>query len=239
MKEKIGKLFNSHLGNFLRIMNNTVEKKKCLFNGQIELLCLDAELSDEERKRTRLHLLQCDFCRKRFEELDLLYKKIEIEVTKPLSNKVLDLAKDICSNNTTYGLVLCEPLTRKNGKTAKPYRTRVVFTANGSKEKALQKLVDFDFSTVSEDSIAIRAMTDKECNYLLLFLWSNKNRNFGGWELDIPGESKKATFNPAGMSQIPLCNIEDLGEKVIYFEEKQNELASENRYKRIIEAISL
>lgn len=210
---------------------------RCPYDMVTELLCLGVGLSEEERRRAQLHLQQCQKCRKQYSQLEKIYKQIEREIKKPVSNKILDLAKQLNDKDTVYGLIVCEPLKERHESYQQAYKTKVLFTANGSNKTAVKKLVDVDFNKFSEHSIAIRAMTDHKCNRLLLYLWNHKNTDFKGWELRIPHDSEKAVFNSAGASSIELRKIEDLDGKTIYFEEKQQDKASEEQYAKIVEAI--
>ncbi|MBN1558845.1 hypothetical protein JW998_01245 [candidate division KSB1 bacterium] len=211
----------------------------CPYDNLIELLCLDVNLSEGEKRKARVHLQQCARCRKKYQELEGIYKHLNEQVNKPVTNKALDLAKKIRDKETKYGLVVCEPLKTDKKPTALPYKTKVLFTANGTGAGKDSKLADFDPRSLPKDSIAIRAMTDKACDKLLLYLWHEDGDNIDGWELQLPGKSKTAVFSRAGVSQIPLMEIEDLGDKVIYFKEKQKKAtASENRYECIFKSIS-
>jgi len=206
-------------------------KGNCKHSSLVELLYLDQIQNVDVKKRVQLHLQQCLECQRLFSELELQYRYIEKEVDKPVANKALDLAKRIGKKDTKYGLVVCDPVESTGSfKKATPYKTRVLFTANGVKSDMPKTFSDFKFGSLPHDSIAIRAMTDKSCNQLLLYLWSPQNENFDGWELKISGENGKATFSQSGVSQIPLIDIEDLNDKVIYFNERQSAFASGNRY---------
>jgi len=209
----------------------TVFKRSCEYNSLVELLYLDQIQDEDERKRAQLHLQQCPECKRLFSELEVQYRYIEREIDKPVANKALDLAKKIGNKDTKYGLVVCEPVdSKKSLKNAAAYKTKVLFTANGVKSEKPKTLSDFKLGSLPQDSIAIRAMTDKSRNQLLLYLWSPQNENFDGWELKISGETGKATFGQSGVSQIPLMEIEDLNDKVIYFNERQSAFASGNRF---------
>ena len=231
---KCARQLNGHFGEKdLRIM----KKQELFFRGRCEhsnlteLLYLDKIQDDDEKKRAQLHLQHCLVCKNLFSDLELQYKFISREVLKPVSNKTLDLAKKISSKDTKYGLVVCEPVVhRKATKDSTPYKTKVLFTANGAGPSKSKKLADFSLGSLPDDSIAIRAMTDKKRNKLLLYLWSPQNEDFEGWELLVSTETGKAKFGPSGMSQIPLMEIEDLHGKVIYFKEKQNAFASGDRF---------
>ncbi|MBN1464875.1 hypothetical protein JXA02_03885 [candidate division KSB1 bacterium] len=210
---------------------------RCPYDDLIELLCLDVQLSEGEKRKARMHLQQCATCRKKFEELENIYSNLNEEVSRPVTNKALDLAKQIRNKDTKYGLVVCEPVKARKKATAS-YKTKVVFTANGTGSAKDKKLADFDPRSLPKDSIAIRAMTDKACDKLLLYLWHSNDDDTDGWELKF-GKSHAAIFNRAGVSQIPLMEIEDLGDKVIYFKEKHKKAsASENRFVNIFESIS-
>lgn len=203
---------------------------RCEYSRLTELLCLDEIKNEDEKKKTQLHLQQCSTCQQAFSTLEFQYEIVKREMLKPVTNKTLDLVKKI-SRDTKYGLVVCEPVDQsKAAKNSVPYKTKVLFTANGSGISANKTLSDFKLGSFPDDAIAIRAMTDKKCNKLLLYLWSPQNEDFDGWELKISGETGKATFSPSGMSQIPLMEIEDLNGKVIYFKERQKAFASGNRF---------
>jgi len=209
----------------------TTIRGRCEHSVLVEMLYLDQIQQEEEKKRAQLHLQQCHECQKLFSDLQVQYGYIEKEIDKPVSNKALDLAKRVGRKDTKYGLVVCEPVDSKRAsKNATAYKTRVLFTANGVKSERPNTLSEYQLASLPQDSIAIRAMTDNSCNQLLLYLWSPQHENFDGWELKISGETGKTTFSQAGASKIPLINIEDLNDKVIYFNERQNAFASGNRF---------
>ncbi len=210
----------------------------CPYDNLTEMLCLDVNLSDAEKRKAQFHLQQCEECREKFEELEGIYSQLNEEISQPVSNKVLDLAKQIKSTDIRYGLVVCEPAKAKTTKT-NSFKSTVLFTANGTGVNHEKKLADFDLNKLPRDNIAIRAMTDTSCNRLLLYLWSADNSSFEGWELKVSDKSHRAVFDRAGMSHMPLMKIEDLGDKVIYLKEKQNNVsASENRFANIIDAVT-
>ena len=164
-------------------------------------------------------------------QLKKQYQIIGQEIDRPVSNRVLDLAKKVRSHDVKYGLVLCEPIESKDiSESETPYRTKVVFTANGKICGDYKTLSEYDFKSLPNDQIAIRAMTDSRCNELLLYLWRAETDCFEGWELVIPGESKTADFGPSGASKIALRDIEELGDIVVYFKEKHNDSASGNSH---------
>lgn len=210
----------------------------CPYDNLMESLCLDVNLSDAEKRKAQIHLQQCEECRDKFEELEGVYSQLNEEVTKPVSNKILDLAKKVRARDTRIGLVVCEPVKTKSEKSLS-FKTKLLFSANGTGKNHTKKLSDFDLNALPDGNIAIRAMTDKSCNQLLLYLWSSSCSTFEGWELKVSEKSQHAVFNQAGVSQLPLTSIEELDDKVIYFKEKQNNVpASENRFSNIISAIS-
>ncbi len=203
---------------------------RCEHSNLTELLYLDEIQEKDEKKRAQLHLQQCSSCQQLFHDLEIQYKFINKELQKPVSNKTLDLAKAISARNTKYGLVFCKPIdVGKAAKNTMSYKSKVIFTANGAGPSKSKILSDFDLSSLPQDTIAIRAMTDKTRNKLLLYLWSPQEEDFDGWEIRISGLSNKATFSQSGVSQIPLIDIEDLNDKVIYFKERHSAFASGNR----------
>jgi hypothetical protein len=225
---------------YLRIMKkDEMTLEGCPYDDLVELLCLDVNLSEGEKLKARIHLQQCARCREKYQELEGIYTQLNEQVNRPVTNGALDLAKKIRDKETKYGLVICEPLKAAKKPAALPYKTKVLFTANGTGAGKDSKLVDFDPRSFPKDSIAIRAMTDKTCDKLLLYLWHAKGDHIDGWELKLPGRLKTAVFSRAGVSRIPLMEIEDLGDKVIYFKEKHKKAsASENRFESIFKSIS-
>ena len=165
----------------------------CPYDDLTERLCLNVKLGEDEKKRVQIHLQQCPTCRERFQEIEGTYSQLNEEVDKPVTNKALDLAKKIRAKDTKYGLVVCEPINTAKKKTAHSYKTKVLFTANGTGSSKDKKLSDFDPRSFPKDSIAIRAMTDKRCGKLLLYLWQSDSSNFEGLELKIPGRLEKRT----------------------------------------------
>ncbi|MBN1480238.1 hypothetical protein EH223_19960 [candidate division KSB1 bacterium] len=216
---------------------NETTVQGCPYDAQTESLCLDINLSESEKRRAQIHLQQCSHCRKKFQELEGLYHCINNEMQKPITNKVLDLAKEIRSKDTKYGLVVCNPIKKGKGKETFAFKTKVLFTANGTGAIRNKKLADFDLNSLPQETVAIRAMTDKSCDKMLLYLWRAGGETFEGWELKVGDNTYRATIKEGGTSFIPFMEIEDLGDKVIYFKEKHKESASENRFKYLMNAV--
>jgi len=205
-----------------------ISTSECSFTDRVENLYLNPKVSRQEKETVHQHIKTCLVCRKKFAGLGLLYSQVYKELQKPVSNKVLDLAKRINHSDTNIGLVVCEPLTRKHQETR--FRTKLVFTANGKSGKNFQ---DFDFSTLPDRSIAIRAMIDKKHDKVLLYLWARNNNGFERYTLSFPEPIKNLEFSSSGVSESHFINIEDFDNKVIHLE-KQKATVSNKKKKSLL-----
>lgn len=200
---------------------------RCRYSDRVELLCLGEKLSEEDERQVRLHLEDCPSCKRAFRRLERFYDVLDRQVNKPIHNKALDLAKRASAHDVEYGLVICEPMEREPSGEQASYKSKVVFCANGHVVGEHDRLADYRLQDLPKDQIAIRAMSDRAQNKLLLYLWSPGDQHYDGWQLQIAGETEKAQFGPAGTAAIALREIEELGDKVIYFEEKHSDWAPE------------
>jgi hypothetical protein len=215
---------------------NVSISRRCEYSDRVELLCLGGkDLSAEDKEEARLHYQTCASCQQQFLKLQKFYAILDHEVEKPVTNKALDLAKRVHSEEVEYGLVVCEPIERaQTPDEATRYKTKVVFCANGHFYGDHPRLADYNLQELPKGRVAIRAMTDKMQNKLLLYLWRDGEENFAGWELELPGEAERTRFSPSGAASIALRDIKELGNKVIYFEEKHSDSASGNRFDRMM-----
>ena len=186
----------------------------CPTHTQLELLCLESGLAEDDQKRSQMHLQQCMSCRNVVEELDSFYSTLLQEVFKPVSNQVLDFAKEIGRDDVEYGYILCEPIPERNNGRGFAFRTNVLFFANGEPGKG--KLAQFNKRKIPHDCIALRAMTDPEYKTLLLFLVAPSDSHFDDWVLNIPGTAENVKFSPIGVSKIPLSSVKTFDDKVIF-----------------------
>lgn len=186
----------------------------CPTHTQLELLCLESGLAEDDQKRSQMHLQQCMSCRNVVEELDGFYSTLLQEVFKPVSNQVLDFAKEIGRDDVEYGYILCEPIPERNNGRGFAFRTNVLFSANGEPGKG--KLAQFNKRKIPHDCIALRAMTDPEYKTLLLFLVAPSDPHFDEWVLNIPGTAENIKFSPVGVSQVPLSSVKTFDDKVIF-----------------------
>jgi len=184
----------------------------CSFADRIESLYLD-ELGDDEKQKVQRHLQECPHCLKRLFHLKQAFWRIESDLNSGVSNQTLDLARDIRSSDTQIGLIVCEP---ESTEMQHVFKAKVWFTANGKKQAGLARFSEVDFTDLPVDSIAIRTMTDRKRNTLLLYLYSESRQSFEGWTLDIPGEHEAITFNPSGVSEIHAFDVEEFHDKRVF-----------------------
>ena len=214
--------------------NTSKTSKHCPSAIDLEYLFLEEGLNEESRKRIQLHLQQCSSCRETLEKIESYYKLLIHELSRPVSNKVIDFSKKLSNHpEIRYGLIICEPADLNKSEPG-TYKTKVLFQANGVPGKT--SLKDFDLLSLPKDQIAIRIMTNPGKNSCSLFLWDHQNNNFNNWVLHFNHLNEKYTPNSMGAVQIPLKLIDDFNDKTLQIEFNK---ASENKTKieRLKEAI--
>ena len=178
---------------------------------QLELLCLGCGMPEDNS-----HLLLCEKCRQKRNDLDLFYRLLDEEINKPTANGVLDLAKQLGPVQVKYGLIVCAPIPEKDNHCDKAFRTKLLFAVNG--DQGLRQLSHFNLrSLIPHNHIAARIITDPLCNNMLLHLWSPNTDDFYNWDLSIPGFDGRVHLNGAGVTRVQLSNIDDLDDIIIYF----------------------
>jgi hypothetical protein len=198
----------------------------------LELLCLDE--TDHETNITS-HVKECFGCHETMDEMEKFYSIFTDEIRKPISNKVLEFAKQINSEQIIYSLILCEPVPFSDGVHGKAYQTKIIFTGNG--ELGKNKLTGYEINKIPAHDVAVRVMTDPVADKLLLFLWSPNNIDFFDWTLFIPSQAEKIRFNSAGAGKINGSDIDTLNDKVIYLRSSLTQWMDQNRFQSISEAI--
>ena len=169
------KQFNQtlHQKSLKNIMKNTSKTSKhCPSAIDLEYLFLEEGLNEESRKRIQLHLQQCSSCRETLEKIESYYKLLIHELSRPVSNKVIDFSKKLSNHpEIRYGLIICEPADLNKSEPG-TYKTKVLFQANGVPGKT--SLKDFDLLSLPKDQIAIRIMTILEKIHVLFFFGTIK-----------------------------------------------------------------
>jgi hypothetical protein len=209
---------------------NTIDR--CFSAVHLELLCLDETVQDP---RIHSHVKGCMGCHENMDEIETFYDIFTDELRKPISNRVLEFAKQVNIEQIMYGLILCEPVPFSDGDHGKAYQTKLVFAGNG--ELGKNKLAGYNFSIIPAQDLAVRVMTDPAVNKLLLFLWSPNNIDFFDWTLFIPSQAENIRFNSAGAGKINGIDINDLNDKVIYLRPGMTQWIDKTRFESISEAI--
>jgi hypothetical protein len=213
-------------------MNNFNRRKpQCPTDDQFERLSFDSLTLEGNKKRVQIHLQQCNACRKRFQEYDGFYSFFMQEISKPISNSVLDLAKKIGHDDVIYGLFACEPLPDKTNGHGFAYRTHLSFVANGFPNP--QRLVDFNEAEKSA-KLTIRFMTDPSCQKILLFVKSIDFYSFKNFRLSIPGIIDNAQLSASGATKMEIIDIKKMTEEIIYL---QKDDTNSNAFEKGVEKV--
>ncbi len=216
-------------------MSNVNGKNRiCPSELQLELLCLEEGLSDDEKKRTQMHLQQCEQCREKGRYLEAFYGILNLEISKSISNQVLDFAKSL-STGIKYGMLICEPIPENKNGHGQAFLAKLVFVANG--KDGGKKLSDYDLSSIPKYDIALRIMTDHSCNGSLLCIWNRNDKDFHDWKLHIPGMVEDVQFNTIGVARVSEVNIEKLDNKVIFFDISLEPDKETTRFQRIKDTV--
>ncbi len=209
--------------------------RNCPSSRQLELLCLEEGLTEEDRKRSQMHLQQCGDCRQTSKELDAFYSILTQEMRRTVNNSSFDFAKKISSGKVRSGHLICEPLPQMNNGHGQAYRAKLNMDAH--QESDDENLMAVHFRSLKKHSLVIRFMTDPASSKLILALWSMETDDFHDWVLHIPGIAESVRFNCAGLAKIPLVNVEKLDDKVIYLGFDIVPSANESRLQKIIKSI--
>jgi hypothetical protein len=217
-------------------MSKSIKPKSlCPSQRQLELLCLDVGLNEEDRKRAQMHLQQCESCSEKVKEFDYFYSLLIQEITKPVTNKVLDFVKSLSRSEVMYGLISCEPLPESNNGKGHAYKARLIFSVNG--DGGEKRLADVNIKDLNKLDINIRWMTDPQHDSTLLYLLTQVAEDYKDWKLHLPGVSEQVRFNSAGAAIIPNINLAKLDNKILYFDSESIESEEENRLVRLAKAI--
>lgn len=209
--------------------------RNCPGSMQLELLCLEEGLNDEDRKRSQMHLQQCGDCRQTSKELDTFYAILTQEMRRTINNSSFDFTKRISSDKVQSGHLICEPLPQMNNGHGQAFRTKL--NIDVPRETDDEKIDAVSFRSLKKHSLVIRFMTDSVSSKLILALWSLDTDDFHGWVLHIPGVSESVRFNSAGLAKIPQVNLERLDDKVIYLGFDMVPSPNESRLQKIIKSM--
>jgi len=201
----------------------------CPSRRELELFCLQTGLSRAEKLRVQRHLVQCGKCRRTRRILDRCNDLLCLEMQRPVTNTALDLAKSLAPKQVRYGLLICTPSPDEDQRSAKAYRTRLVFSANG--EAGRSKLRDFDLKKIPQGSLALRMYTDPMEQELLLFLWEPEPREGRPDRLRWSGRRASISFNQIGAGCMALSDFSHLDNQLVFFSKAINKKSNLRRWK--------
>jgi hypothetical protein len=204
---------------------------QCPPKRELELFSLETGLSRAEKLCVQRHLLQCNRCRRGYRALDRFYSLLVSEMRKPVTNLTLDTAKSFAPKPVRYGLLLCTPIPDRNSRSAKAYRTQLVFSANG--EPGRRKLRDFDLIRIPQDCLAIRLYTDPSYNEMSIFLWQHDLGDASPFKLRWSATRKALSFNQIGRSTMALSNFSSLDNRLIYLSKTDRKKRTLGRFESI------
>jgi len=213
--------------------SQTKRNRFCPSELQLELLFLDEGLTEDERKRTQMHLQQCERCRENAKYFETFYSILSLEVAKIVPNQVLDFAKSL-SAGCKYGLFICEPIPESINGHGQAYRAKLVFSANG--EAGAGVLSDFKISAIPKYHVAMRVMSDSSCNGALICIGTREQFDYHDWKLYIPGVVDQVMFNESGAARVPGVNLEKINNKIVYFDISLEPDSEKSRFQKIKDA---
>ncbi len=203
-------------------------QKLCPTDQRFELLSLESDLINGDKKRTQIHLQQCEECRDRFQDLDGFYAFFVQEINKPITNSALDFAKNISMNDVKYGLLIGDPVPEMTNGHGFAYRTKLQFIGNGTYNP--NKLASFK-DKLAPQQLSIRFMTDPHCNATMIFVHTMEHASLKGWAVKLPG-SAEAVLNQPGAGKVQSLDLKKLDNQIVYLR-KTDGLIPENNEKRI------
>jgi hypothetical protein len=180
----------------------------------LELYRLKANLSRSERMRVQRHVATCASCRRSYRALDRFYDLLYREIQNPVASSVLDMAKGMAPHSVRFGLLICTPAPELDIKSAKAYRTQLVFSANG--DAGRRQLDDFNLKKIARDQVALRIFTDPQYQEMSVYLWCHSDAQNQRLCLRWSGKAKTLLLEPNGASSMALTDIAKLDNRVFY-----------------------
>lgn len=211
---------------------STYLDSRCPDNRQLELLILDAELSEETRKRLQMHIQQCEVCQKKSREIDTFYSLLLQEIGMPVTDRVLELSKSLSGRNTEYAMVRCDPIESQAGDGKQHFQAVLVYRQNGKPDSSGDKIICRD---LEPPQFGMRLITDPACKLLLIYLCSNRAQEYNGWILSIPGIASEIHFNRGGYAAIPLVSLDRFNGADLCRHFKPIQSSEETRFEKILE----
>jgi hypothetical protein len=188
--------------------------KPCPSRQELELFCLKANLSRNERLRVQRHVATCPACRRSYRALDRFYDFLNREIQKPVDSSVLDMAKEIAPHSVRFGLIICTPAPELDIKATKAYRTQLVFSANG--DAGRRRLDDYNLKKIAGNQVALRVFTDPVYKEMSVYVWRHSGTEDQRLCLRWSGKAKTLLLSPNGSSSMALTDLAELDNRVFY-----------------------
>ncbi len=209
-------------------------QRHCPDSKRLEMLLLDVDPRDAERKRLQLHLQQCSKCRQESKEIDAFYNILVKEMQRPVSNRLLDFSQKLCNNKTLVALFDCEPLDEKPNGHGKGYHVKLLHLSSQDPAKSMTQ---FDLNALPKDHIILRLVIDPDCQTTVCYLWNAVLEEYENWTIDLPFGDDPFLVATNGAVKIPYLFHDRLDDKNVYFNFRQKSLQETTRFEKILESI--
>ncbi|MDZ7262224.1 MAG: hypothetical protein ONB05_08990 [candidate division KSB1 bacterium] len=182
----------------MNLLVNPMEKldKKCPRRTDLELYLLEGKrekshqkLQDDWQKKLEEHLRECTTCQTKYSRLENHYGILRQELTRPISNNIIDFVKTIEKVRYQVSFILLTPT---------PTRT------NWSSQKIIHFQPKFlyeepDTASIKPGQLLIRAVKDIETECTCFVLWALEPSLYKNVEIRFPGWNKSFFSNAMGI----------------------------------------
>ncbi len=210
----------------------------CPSDSEIELYVLTHIHSIESTNKIGLHIEHCVSCREVYDDLCLFYDTLLSNLSKAISNNVLDLMIETVASAGRGAVYSMQQLSSNAAGKRSSYLCTLLFDTEQKNWKEIMNRMNE--GSVQESDYILRAFLPENTQNLLLFLWANKPERIRNLRLEFEGLVKVCTTNRVGIALLTKTSLNDLDGQVVHATLKKSSNGyMSNRMKKMEKSLTL
>ena len=211
---------------------------ECPSESEIELYVLTHIHNIDSSNTVGSHIESCSSCRTVYDDLCAFYDSLLSNLSKAISNNVLDLMLDTVSNAGRGAVFVLDCFSDEHDNQSSSYHCKLLFDTDKENWKtSMNRLNPHSFK---DSDYIIRAFLPSNSQNLILFLWATKPERIRNLRLEFEGLVKVCTTNRVGIALLTKTSLDELDGQIVHttLRKPSNGYLS-NRIKKVGQSLTL
>ena len=187
---------------------------ECPSESEIELYVLTHIHSSHIDNSIGSHIEVCTKCRTVYEDLCSFYDILLSNLSKSVSNSVLDLMQKAAADNGRGAIFALHRIPSDTAQHRSSYTCKLLFDTE--KNSWSDSMMRISQNTFKKSDYILRAFLPSDSKNLLLFLWAKKSEKIKNLRLEFEGLVKVCTTNRCGIAFLAQTALNELDGQIIH-----------------------